>query len=272
MNFTHLPRALAAAGILACAAWSGDARCSDTSQALDRISVWLGAYYPDVKFDLYGKVANQPTHLDLDAGHDTIARARFDFLMFERQGLTFDWYDFNRTHQHNLHDAFVYDGTEFQVDTTLRAKYGFSAGSLAWHWWFGGDQDVFGVGLGATYYTAEIRLAGDIVVNGQPAGTGHVGSKKSAVAPMLDLGYKHAFSDSLRVYAIASGVRKSGGPLRGHIVDARVGVEWFPWENVGFGAEYGGTRVALGRRLINDRSFDFDIDLQGPSAFVRFRF
>ena len=90
MNTLSLPRALVAIGILTCAGWSANARCSDTSQALDRVSVWLGAYYPQAEYDLHGLVGGEPAHLNLDSGRDTIGRARFDFLVFERQGLTFD--------------------------------------------------------------------------------------------------------------------------------------------------------------------------------------
>jgi hypothetical protein len=59
--------------------------------------------------------------------------------------------------------------------------------------------------------------------------------------------------------------------LNGHIYNAAVGVEWFPWQHVGLGAEYGYTRIRLHQRK-HDYDADLDMKLDGPSLFVRFRF
>jgi len=99
----------------------------------------------------------------------------------------------------------------------------------------------------------------------------------SMVAPLimapliLWLGWRHAFNDQWRMYINASGVKKNGGNLNGHIYDAALGLEWFPWKNVGFGAEYAYTKIRLNQEK---RAYDLDLDmkLNGPSAYVRFRF
>jgi len=249
------------------------ARADDSAQALDRVSIWLGGYYPDTTFDIRAQANAQPEldgRLRIDAGRETVGRARLDFLVFDSQGFTLDYYTLDRTRSEHLARRFDYDGTPFQVDTDLEAEVKFSAGSAAWHWWFGSDTDVFGVGLGAAYYKVELGLDGSADVNGQSAAAS-AHWRDDAVAPLLTLGLKHAFSDSLRVYATASGVRKNGGVLAGHIVDGRVGVEWFPWHNVGLGAEYGRTRIDL-KRDAERYNARLDIDLEGPSLFARLRF
>jgi len=252
---------------------SPGAHADNAGQALDRVSIWIGGYYPDTTFDIRGQAKAQQdagSRLRVDAGRETIGRARLDFLVFDSQGFTFDYYTLDRSRSEHLAREFDYGGVPFQIDTNLKAQVKFSAGSAAWHWWFGNDADVFGVGLGATYYKAELGLAGSVSANGQST-SAEANWSSSAVAPLLTFGYKHAFSDSLRVYANASGVRKSGGTLSGHIVDGRVGVEWFPWHNVGFGAEYGSTRVYL-KRHAQQYNANLDIDLDGPSLFARLRF
>ena len=118
---------------------------------------------------------------------------------------------------------------------------------------------MVGVGLGGTRYQVGLGLDGSATLLGQTE-SATVHWSDNAVAPLLTLGYKHAFSDSLRVYANASGVRKNGGVLAGHIVDARVGVEWFPWRNVGLGAEYGRTRIDLKR---DAQHYDAKLDIDG---------
>jgi len=274
MNTHHAIRPLCAAVVTSLLALaSSAARADDGAQALDRVSIWLGGYYPDTSLDIRGQSNTQSDlggRLHVDADRETVGRARLDFLVFDSQGFTLDYYTLDRTQDQRLAREFNYDGVPFQVDSNLQTQVKFSAGSAAWHWWFGSDTDVFGIGLGATYYKVELGFDGSAVVNGQEASASARWSE-DAIAPMLTLGFKHAFSDSLRVYATALGVRKNGGVLDGHIVDGRVGVEWFPWHNFGFGAEYGSTRVYL-KRHAQRYSANLDIDLDGPSLFARLRF
>lgn len=241
------------------------------SPALDRASLWIGGYRADTGLRLDAQRDGiGSSRVDFAGDHETIARARLDLLVGEHQGLTFDGYALDHSDSTRLTRAFAFDGVDFDVDASLRSEAEFTAATAAWHWWLGADQDVFGVGLGAAWYRLEVALAGTATVDGS-----HVAATAAfderAVAPLLTLGYKHAFSDSLRVYAQASGIRKGGGTLSGHIHDARVGVEWFPWRQVGFGAEYGLTQIRL-ERDGHRYAAGLDIDLEGPALFARIRF
>jgi hypothetical protein len=73
------------------------------------------------------------------------------------------------------------------------------------------------------------------------------------------------------MYADLSGVKRNSRRLGGHIYNAALGVEWYPWQHVGFAAEYDYTRIRLAqhRRDYND---DLDMKLNGPSLFMRVRF
>jgi len=246
---------------------------ADPSPALDRVSLWLGGYYlnTDVAVKASTRGGDISTgKLDLASGHETVGRARLDFLVFDNQGFTFDYYTLAHSTTQTLHEPFNYQGIPFELDSTLRGKLDFDAGSASYHWWFGSGSDVFGIGLGATYYKVKLGIDGQAALNGQTA-TASAHWDDDAVAPLVTLAYKHAFSDDLRVYLDASGVKKNGGNLSGHIYDARAGVEWFPWHNVGVGAEYGYTRIRLDH---NGNSYDANLDLKldGPSLFARFRF
>jgi hypothetical protein len=87
---------------------------------------------------------------------------------------------------------------------------------------------------------------------------------------MLQLGWRHLFDDHWRMYLDASGVRKNGGRISGHIYNAALGVEWLPWRNLGFGLEYGYSQIKLHwNRSMYDA--DLDMTLSGPSAFVKLR-
>lgn len=265
---TPVPRLLAAT-IASCAASLAHAE----SRALDPASLWLGGYFTNADFTLRASTdaGNLDTgRVDLASGHETLGRARLDLVFWESQGLTFDYYAFGRSSSHVLDQPFSYEGTAYDLHSTLNGKFDLSAGSAAWRWWFGSEDDVFGLGLGAAYYQAKLRVTGSATVDDVTVQATKRWDE-DAVAPLVTLGYKHAFSENLRVYLDASGVRKNGGTLSGHIYDARVGLEWFPWHAVGVGAEYGVSRIHVKR---DGSSYDaaLDVDLDGPSPFARFRF
>lgn len=267
-NIQSLP-ALCALGLLS----ASPCAFAEASPALDRISVWLGGSYlnTDVQLEAGDRSGDLSTgKLDLGSGHESAARARLDLLLFDTQGFTFDYYTLSHTETRTLNEQFDFQGVPFDVDARVRGKFDFDIGSASYHWWFGGNDDVFGLGLGAAYYRAKLGLKGDAVVDGQPT-SASVSWDEDAVAPMVTLAYKHAFSDSLRFYIDASGVKKSGGSLSGHIYDGRIGVEWFPWHNLGIGAEYSKTEISLDHKRSSYKA-NLDIDLDGPSLFARMRF
>ncbi len=73
------------------------------------------------------------------------------------------------------------------------------------------------------------------------------------------------------MYAEASGVKKNWGNITGHIYNAAGGMEWYPLENIGVGADYGITRIKLNRASENTDA-NLDIRLKGPSAYLKLRF
>jgi len=242
-------------------------------QPLDPVSIWLGGYYVNTEVNVHANT-NDGTlssgDLNLEEGHDTVARARLDVLLFGTQGLEFDYYTLSHSSTNTLTEPFNYLGVPFQTSSALRGKLEFSAGSASYHWWMRSEDDVFGIGIGATYYQAKLKIDGTAVVDGEATATSSAWDE-SAVAPLVTIAWKHAISDSLRVYVDGSGIYKSGGPLSGHLYDVRGGVEWFPWHNVGIAAEYGATRIKLNREA-SRYDADLDIKLNGPSLFARFRF
>jgi hypothetical protein len=156
----------------------------------------------------------------------------------------------------------------FEAEASLRGQFDYDFSSFAHRSWFGQGATVWGLGLGAAHYRVETRLDAGITVDGNSAGAS-ARSSDAAIAPLLALGWRHAFSDHLRVYADLSGVAKGGG-LSGHIVDAAAGLEWFPSRRIGVAAEYGATDIRLERDgdVVDAR---LDLRLRGPTLFLRVR-
>ncbi|QWT18511.1 porin family protein [Bacillus sp. NP157] len=269
--------ALASLALFGAAAHAQDSTKKSQSPALDNISLWVGGYYTNNDTTIGAKTptlnSSGDVNLEDDLNfkkHKTVPRVRLDFLIGEHQGFAFDWYEVNRSQSKTLSDQINFLGQPIDATARVKGDLKFSFGSAAYKWWFGTGDDVFGVGLGAAYYKVHASIYGSATINGDTEQQG-ASTNLDAWAPNLQLGWRHAFNDQWRMYINASGVKKNGGPLNGHIYDTAIGLEWFPWQNVGFGAEYAYTRIKLNQ----DKSrYDLDLDmkLNGPAAYVRFRF
>lgn len=255
---------------------------STLSPALDRFSVWLGAYAADTSTTVSAGLNNPDVkgHLNLqyDLGfpsHQVLPRAGFDFMLGDSQGFSFDYYRLDQSRTKSLDSAIGFNGNTFNASASVTGRVNFDFGSAAYRWWFGHANDVFGIGVGAAYYRVHAGISGEATLSGPLIGQASAYTStyttQSAWAPELQLGWRHAFSDNLRMYVNASGVKKNGNHLGGHIYDAALGMEWFPWRNIGVGAEYDYTRIHIhqGHRTYND---ELAMRLNGPSVFLRLRF
>ncbi|OOG41394.1 hypothetical protein B0E51_06735 [Rhodanobacter sp. C05] len=250
---------------------------ADVSPALDRFDLSLGAYYANTSTtigasDKSGQYTGN-VNLERDLGfedHKTVPRVKLDFLLGDHQGFSFDYFSLNRSRAKTLSDDISYGGNEYDASASVHGKLNFDFGSAAYRWWFGSGSDVFGLGIGAAYYRVGAGISGTATLDGESA-QASTSYDETAGAPLLQLGWRHAFNDNLRMYFDASGVKKNGGNLNGHIYNAALGLEWYPWKNVGFGAEYAYTRIRLNDDR-DDYNANLDLKLHGPSAFVKFRF
>jgi hypothetical protein len=267
---TRVARHLARLGALALLGSASLPAMAEPSPALDRASFSIGAFHADPTFN--AGVNTRFGRLDsgnVDSSSTTMPRIKADVLLFDSQGLSFDYYQFKRGYSDSLASNFnVGNGT---VTTTgaanLDVKVDFA--KLAYKWWFGSGNTVLGLGAGAAYYRVGLDLNATAAIGGT---TGSISESYSddAVAPLLEVGVRHAITPDLRLFADASGVKKSGGSVRGEIYNAAVGLEWFPMKNVGVVLDYGLTDIDLHRADANNARFR--VKLKGPSAFLKVRF
>jgi len=246
---------------------------ADPSPALDRASISIGAFRAEPTFRAgvdtpYGNI-DTPDHKNSDV---TMPRVRADILLFDSQGISFDYYRYHRSYDFNVSGGSTIGGEPVTGSADFNSKVKIDLARLSYKWWLGSGNDVFGIGLGGAYYRADISGS----INGTistPSQTFTDGASDrytdDAVAPLVELAWRHAFSQDLRMYVEASGVKKNGGNLQGHIYNGNVGLEWFPWKNLGVVADYGVSRVHLER---DSGSEDLDIRFKGPSLFIKARF
>ncbi len=245
--------------------------------ALDRFDIGIGGYYATSDTTVGASIpegfAAASINLEDDLGLDDrglSARIRANVLIGEHQGLSFDYYRYSRDNARAWHRSVDWQGTTHQLDARLEGKLAFAFGSVAWRWWFGGDGNVIGLGLGAGHYRASAALRGHLQVDDEVR-TLDEDTGGSAWAPLLQAGWRHAFGAHWRMYFGAAGVFKGGGKLQGHIYNASLGVEWLPTRHLGFALEYGINSIHI--KQTHDHYRDsLDLELNGPSAFVYLRF
>lgn len=276
MNKKTSVRVLPALALAAIAA--APAAQAEKPMALDRIYFYAGAYQADSDADARIDGANGVIGTDVNFEDDFgltknrgVARARFGFLIGDSQGIEVDGYRFHRDAHKVLDRTITYDGSTFDINADVRGELDLDFASVAWRWWIpAGDRDVWGIGLGGAYYRAAGKVSGEASLNNDTQFVS-LSDSASAWAPLVELGWRHAFSENARLYADVSGVRKNNGSLKGHIYTMSLGFEYYVWEHVGFGVEYGAQRIKV---EADKRSFDGELNvrLQGPSVFLRARY
>jgi len=253
------------------------AALADVPLPLDRVSVSLGGFYPtvDTRVSANGpEVAGTDVNFQRDLGldkHRTLASVRLDLLVFDSQGFSISGYQYSKHAGATLTRDIQFDGNDYHASASVEAGLRLQTWNAAWHWWLAPtEHDVFGVGLGAAYYDLKGTIEGAISVNGVGA-SARGEAEGNAVAPLLTLGWRHAFSDRFRGYADFSGVRKPSGALTGHLLNSTLGMEYYPWQNLGIALEYSANNLDL---KADKASWEgrARIHFHGPAAFVRLRF
>ncbi|WP_293776444.1 autotransporter outer membrane beta-barrel domain-containing protein [uncultured Oxalicibacterium sp.] len=248
---------------------------ADPSPALDRVSISAGVFRAEPTFSVgvetpYGNL-NTPDRTNSDV---SIPRLRADILLFDSQGISFDYYRYDRSYAQTVSGSSTLNGQPVTGNATFNSNLKLDLARLSYKWWIGSGNSVFGIGLGGAYYRADLT--------GSINGTATVGSTvytdgtsdrytDDAVAPLIELGWRHAFTPNVRMYVEAGGVKKNSGNLQGHIYNGNIGVEWFPWKNIGLVLDYGEQRVKLERSRANATA-EMDVRFRGPSLFVKARF
>jgi len=277
---THRLSTAVKAAILIGAASAGVAQAqteTTISPALDRMSLSAGAFYAEPKLQLsanaeeYGRIDTGEEKLD----HESLPRIKGDFLFGANHGLSFDYFRYSNSYGGDASGTTTYEGRDVSATANANAKLRIELARLTYKYWFGGNNDVFGIGLGAAYLRGKISGSASATVNAtNPVETaswsGSSSAKDSAYAPVLDFAYRHSFNEQWRMYAEASGVKKNGGSTEGHVYNGAVGVEWMPHPNVGLVLDYGIQKISLERNDV--RNAKLDVKLTGPSAYVKVRF
>lgn len=171
---------------------------AELSPALDRVSMSAGVFRADPKINAtvnttYGNFGTG----DVDLGKQTVPRIRADIMIFDSQGLSLDYYQYKQDYAANAGGSTSLNGTA--ITTTGDASLGFKldVAKLAYKWWIGSGNTVVGLGAGAAYYKIDLNAAATASINSATANISGIYTD-SAVAPLLDIGLRHAINSEWR--------------------------------------------------------------------------
>lgn len=255
------------------------AASAQMSPALDRFSLSIGAFNaaPEIEATVGGALGSVSTG-DIDAKRKTMPRVAGEFLIGDNHGFFFDAFRYSQDYSNGA--AGSYSTGPFSAAAAANVQLGFDldVARLGYRYWFGSGNTVFGIGAGVGYYSVSLNTLASGVVSGNVPGVGPVATngvfsredRDDAVAPMLEVGVRHALSPNLRLFADASGIHKGGGGVHGSIYAGAAGIEWFPFQNVGVSASYAVTDVDLER---DDAGLQrLRVKFHGPVLALKARF
>lgn len=243
---------------------------AELSPALDRVSISAGILHadPTLNVSLHSQYGSLGTG-DVGLGDERMPRIKANLMIFDSQGLSMDYYQYKHGYAGGMSHSTSVNNNPLvtAADANLALKLDFA--KLAYKWWMGSGNTVFGLGAGAAYYKLDLRANASVSLNQSVAATASEYSD-SAVAPLLEFGLRHAINPDLRLFADASGMKKSGGRLNGEIYNGTFGVEWFPVKNVGVVFDYGLSQIKLNR--LDTVDVNLKLRIQGPSTYIKVRY
>lgn len=276
LSTVHTTLVTALKGAILLGAASAGMAQAQQSPALDRMSISAGAFYAEPKIHLggdtrYGRVDTPDEKID----DVTLPRVKAELLIGDSHGLSFDYFRFDEDWAGTASGDTVYEGRPVSGTISADAKLRLEMARFAYKWWLGKEKNAFGIGLGAAYLRAKISGSADANLSASNpvenySWSGSASGSDSVWAPTVELAWRHSLNEQWRLYAEASGIKKNGGSVEGHVWNGSVGVEWFPHKNVGLVLDYNVQKIDLHRN--GERTADLDLKLKGPSAFVKVRF
>ncbi|WP_431263239.1 hypothetical protein ACQ859_25030 [Roseateles chitinivorans] len=227
--------------------------------AVDRISLAAGVYHMRPTLSARGASSDGKASISSFSGNSVnLPRLQLDLRLFERQGLSFDYYRYGRS------DRF----TGFDADGALSSKLEF--GKASYRWWFGSGDVAMGVGAGASYYKASTRTRATFNAQDGSGTSLDVQGSQGKLAPFGEVGLRYAFGPDARLFADASGAWRNTGGRRDSILNAAIGAEWFPLQNVGVTAAYNFSDFKMKHR--DDVGTFLNLRISGTSIAVKLRF
>jgi hypothetical protein len=239
------------ASLLSLVALSGLAASAHAVEPLDTFSVRIGGYTSS--FDTEVRANGETTdgtevdlERDLDMDPDSVVGfVGFTWRPFERHEFGFSYYGNDSSKTRVLSRDIVFEDTVYEVNSTVDSDFDVDAYEASYVWWAASHENwALGPRFGLVWYSVDLKLSLEVDADGNQVD----GSVRNEVntdlpAPTIGGAWRWTPAEDWRVVAEAGFLSAKVSDVDADIAFGRAGVEWFPWENWGFSADYVVSRI-----------------------------
>ncbi|NUO74002.1 MAG: outer membrane beta-barrel protein [Frateuria sp.] len=220
-------------------------------EPLDTFNIRVGGYISKFDTDLSADgETTRGTQIDLhrDLGLDSdniIGFVGANWRPFDHHEFGFAYYQDSIDATRQLQREISFNGTTYPVNATVRTDYDLDAYELNYIWWAASHETwALGPRLGLIWYKLDLKLDLELDANGNQAG-GTASESVSADLPSVTVGgsWRWTPAEDWRISAEAGYFSANFNDIDADVTFGRIGVEWYPWERVGFSLDYTANRI-----------------------------
>lgn len=248
-----------------------------------RFGLSLGSYFQI--FNSSAGYSSDTNDGEIDLENESGLPRRRDNLRLEgyfrvgrRHRIDFGGYYWNRSATRSLDKAIEWDDVVYDVGAELSTSFNTQVYKLAYKYSIVQNESVeLMVSGGVSAFSNQVEFAGDARVigpDGEPIGDASFEYRKThkvLPVPVIGVACDFAFSRSLISRGSVEYFTYSTGSWDAALTDARVSLDWMPWDHWGFGLGY--NYVGLAGHI--DRSshrFRLTYSYDGAIAYVTMRY
>ncbi|WAC64560.1 hypothetical protein OVA13_07330 [Pseudoxanthomonas sp. SL93] len=215
-------------------------------EPLDRFSARIGGYITRFDTDVKADGETQEgTEVDLhrDLGlsdDDAIAFVAVTWRPWDKHEFGLAYYGNDSSASRELTRDIVFDGTVYEASATVDSEFDLDTYELDYTWWAASHEDwALGPRVGLIWYQMDLRLSAEVEADGEQVG-GTISESVDAdlPAPVIGADWRWTPGEDWRVSAELGYFSAKLNDIDADITYGRAGVEWFPWERVGFSLDY----------------------------------
>jgi len=220
---------------------------------LDTFSARLGGYVTQFDTEVRadgqsqrGNTVDLDKDLNLGQGN-AIAYVGATWRPWENHEFGIGYYQDDASADRVITRDFEFNGNPYQTNTTVHAEDSIDTYEAYYTWWAANTPTwTLGPRVGLVWYRFDLTLERTRDPNGVPV-INTVRDEVSADLPVPTLGgawrYVPGGDSPWRFGADAGWFSLNSGGVSGDVYFARLGAEWFPWENWGFSLDYTSRRI-----------------------------
>lgn len=237
----------------------------DSLQPVDRGSIQLGLTLPD--FDTTVRADGQSgngTSVDLarDLGlenSNVVGSLALTWRPWQDHEFSLTYFNDDSDATRRIDREIEFDGTVYEVDSTLRSELDVDAYTLAYTWWMKHEETwAIGPRLGLIYYDVDLGLQLTIDSNGNDVSGGASASASPQLPmPVVGASWRWVPARNWRLKLDGGYFSADINDVDGSVSFINGSVEWFPWQDWGLSLNY-----AYQSLDIDAVRSDFDGDLE----------